>query len=236
LPESPRWLFTHQKPEKALKTLRRIAKSNKKVLPESYENLLLEDIDKTNNNNNNLSSEAQLTNQSQGPLGFFEAFKLILQSKVLLVRTLAIIFNWLTNNLVYYGLTLGTGELKWGSPYLNFALSTTVEFIAILCSQYCFNKFGRKIPYLICMSLAGLILVAVIFIPSGYPELVTVIALIGKFSISLTFNGIYIITAETYPTFIRNTAVSVAQFIARFGAVIAPYINLLVNFHFQVFN
>jgi MFS transporter, OCT family, solute carrier family 22 (organic cation transporter), member 4/5 len=175
-----------------------------------------------------MSSEAQLTNVSN-QLGFFQAFKVILTTRVLLIRTLAVIFNWLTNNLVYYGLTLGTGDLKWGSPYLNFALSTTVELIAIICSHYCFNKFGRKIPYLVCMLLAGLSLVVVIFVPNNHPELITVIALIGKFSISLTYNGIYIITTETYPTFIRNTAVSVSQFITRFGAVAAPYINLLVN-------
>ena len=55
-------------------------------------------------------------------------------------------------------------------------------------------------------------------------------ALIGKFAISFTYNGIYIITSELYPTVIRNTSVSIAQAFARLGAVIAPSINLLVSF------
>jgi OCT family organic cation transporter-like MFS transporter 4/5 len=55
-------------------------------------------------------------------------------------------------------------------------------------------------------------------------------ALIGKFAISFTYNGIYIITSELYPTVIRNTSVSISQAVARFGAVIAPSINLLVGF------
>lgn len=125
-------------------------------------------------------------------------------------------------------MTLSTGELKWGSPYLNFALSATVEMTAIIWSQFCFNKYGRKIPYVIFMFIAGLSLIIVIFVPKNYPQLTTIIALIGKFSISFTFNGIYIITAETYPTYIRNTAVSISQSLTRFGAVIVPYINLLV--------
>jgi hypothetical protein len=39
---------------------------------------------------------------------------------------------------------------------------------------------------------------------------------------------IHIITAETYPTYIRNTAVSASQSLTRIGAVIVPYINILV--------
>ena len=55
-------------------------------------------------------------------------------------------------------------------------------------------------------------------------------ALIGKFAISFTYNGIYIITSELYPTVIRNTSFSIAQTFARFGSVIAPSINLLVGY------
>jgi MFS transporter, OCT family, solute carrier family 22 (organic cation transporter), member 4/5 len=60
------------------------------------------------------------------------------------------------------------------------------------------------------------------------PSLITVLALIGKFSISLTYNGVYIITAELYPTIVRNSTVSICSAFARLGAVIAPNIQLLV--------
>ena len=72
----------------------------------------------------------------------------------------------LANTLVYYGLSLGTGDLA-GNPYLNFTLSATVELAAILCSQYTFNKYGRKIPYVLNMALAGVSLLLVIFIPKS---------------------------------------------------------------------
>jgi hypothetical protein len=60
------------------------------------------------------------------------------------------------------------------------------------------------------------------------PNAITIMALIGKFTISFTYNGIYIITSELYPTVVRNTAVSISQAFARLGGVIAPSINLLV--------
>jgi hypothetical protein len=61
------------------------------------------------------------------------------------------------------------------------------------------------------------------------PYVVTVLALISKFSISFTFNGMYIITAELYPTVVRSSAVSVCQTLARFGSIISPNIQLLVK-------
>lgn len=61
------------------------------------------------------------------------------------------------------------------------------------------------------------------------PYLVTILALTAKFAISFTYNGIYIITAEMYPTVIRNSAVSFCQTFARLGAVLAPNFQLLVS-------
>lgn len=58
---------------------------------------------------------------------------------------------------------------------------------------------------------------------------IVVLALIGKFSISFTFNGVYIVTAELYPTTIRNSAISFCSAISRIGGVIAPYILILVS-------
>jgi hypothetical protein len=60
--------------------------------------------------------------------------------------------------------------------------------------------------------------------------IVTVLALVAKFAISFTFNAIYMITAELYPTVIRNLAVSICQGFGRFGAVISPEIQLLGSF------
>ena len=68
------------------------------------------------------------------------------------------------------------------------------------------------------------------------PYLVTILALTAKFAISFTYNGIYIITAEMYPTVIRNSAVSFCQTFARLGAVLAPNFQLLVSLTFSLYN
>lgn len=76
------------------------------------------------------------------------------------------LLNWLTNTLVYYGISFNTGELA-GDPYLNFTLSVTLELVAILVSHYVLEKIGRKIPYSVNMALSGLVLLMVLFVPTG---------------------------------------------------------------------
>lgn len=59
------------------------------------------------------------------------------------------------------------------------------------------------------------------------PKLITGMALAGKFFISFTFNAVYIVTAEAYPTEIRNTALSFCSAQSRIGGTIAPYVQLM---------
>jgi MFS transporter, OCT family, solute carrier family 22 (organic cation transporter), member 4/5 len=64
----------------------------------------------------------------------------------------------------------------------------------------------------------------------GETAYIRILALSGKFFISLACACAYIITAESYPTVIRGTALSVCNVFDRFGALLAPYIQLLVSY------
>lgn len=117
-----------------------------------------------------------------------------------------------------------------GNPYVNFGLSALVEFFGVSASHFALERYGRKVPYAINMCLTGVSLIFVIFIPSEFESMVTVCALIGKFSISFTYNTIYIITAESHPTVIRNSVISICESFSGLGAIIAPNVQLLVKF------
>ena len=54
-------------------------------------------------------------------------------------------------------------------------------------------------------------------------------AMIGKLCITFCFFRMYTITAETYPTNIRNSMTSLCLGIGRLGSATSPYIQLLVN-------
>jgi OCT family organic cation transporter-like MFS transporter 4/5 len=209
----------------AYKIFKKIAVSNKKDL----NNLTQLELIKENNNPMKLlnNTHEKYDEQNQvAPISFKATFKLFFKSRKLLIRSAVILLNWLTNTLVYYGISFNTGDLV-GDPYRNFFLSIFVEFVAILTCQLTLERYGRKIPYSINMAIAGTTLLCVQFVPTNLPHLVTVLALCAKFSISFTYNSIYIITAELHPTVIRNTSLSICQTFSRFGGVIAPNIQLL---------
>jgi len=172
------------------------------------------------------SNASSIENVKQSTFSIMETVKIFFKSRKLIIRTTVTLLNWLTNTLVYYGISFNTSDLA-GDPFLNFTLSVVVEFIAILTCQLTLERFGRKMPYSINMALTGVSLMLIQFIPSDMSYMVTVLALIGKFAISFTYNGVYIITSEIHPTVIRNSAVSICQTFARMGAVIAPNIQLL---------
>jgi MFS family permease len=52
-------------------------------------------------------------------------------------------------------------------------------------------------------------------------------AMFAKFFISITFNGVYVVTSECYPTVIRGSALAICNLFARIANVISPSIMLL---------
>ncbi|RMZ93346.1 organic cation transporter, partial [Brachionus plicatilis] len=232
VPESPRWLMTSKKFDKAYQVFKRIAKSNKRkfdglVELEDLKQKSQEQFKKDQGEHIQLTERLSPSDQAvANHLSVLGTIKIFFKSKKLLVRSISILINWLTNTLVYYGISFNTSELV-GDPYLNFGLSIFVELAAILVTHVTLERFGRKIPYAINMALTGISLLSVIFIPPKLGWMVTACALIGKFSISFTYNTIYIITGESHPTVIRNSVISVCQSFARLGAIIAPNIQYL---------
>ena len=66
------------------------------------------------------------------------------------------------------------------------------------------------------------------FLSIDSTTVIIVCVLVGKFAVSFTFNAIYVITSESYPTVIRNTAVSICACFSRIGGTLSPYVQLLV--------
>ncbi|XP_048514305.1 organic cation transporter protein-like isoform X2 [Athalia rosae] len=118
-------------------------------------------------------------------------------------RSLLLFVNWYVNNMTYYGLSWNTSNLAdwWGRK-------------PILCG---------------CMLLAGISLLLSTLVPDDMQWLVILLTMLGKLSITASYETMYIISAEQYPTVIRNVGVGACSTCARIGGATAPYILYTAN-------
>lgn len=115
LPESVRWLLTHNKNDAAIKIVRKVAKTNKKEISQ----ITLESFKK-------ITATKEQINKSE----IAETFKKLFTNKVMLMRTILLCYIWAVNSFVYYGLSMSSTNLS-GNKYLNFILVSLVEIPGI---------------------------------------------------------------------------------------------------------
>ncbi|XP_069816584.1 solute carrier family 22 member 13 [Dendropsophus ebraccatus] len=207
LPESPRWLLTKGKSEKAKNLLQKAASINRRNIPEE---ILI-----------------QLQEEKQTKSGtMVDLFRLPNLRKVTLVMS----FVWFVNSLVYYGLSLNIGTFGL-DIYLTQLIFGAVEIPARLGSMFIVQIIGRRLSQTLCLLLGGTVCLIITAIPKTLPVVITVLAVIGKFAIAASFSICYIYAAELFPTVIRQNGVGICSMTARVAGIIAPLITLLNKYH-----
>ncbi|KAM4029098.1 solute carrier family 22 member 13-like isoform 2-T2 [Anomaloglossus baeobatrachus] len=180
LPESPRWLLTKGKNEKAKTLLQKAATFNRQTIPEE------------------LLSQLQEEKQTKSG-SMVDLFRVPSLRKVTLVMS----FVWFVNSLVYYGLSLNVGSFGL-DIYLTQLIFGAVEIPARLGSMFIVQILGRKLSQSLCLLLGGTVCLIITAIPRTLPVVITVLAVIGKFAIAASFSICYIYAAELFPTIIRS--------------------------------
>ncbi|ODM92283.1 Organic cation transporter protein [Orchesella cincta] len=203
--ESIRWLWGQGRTKEALKIAEKAALTNGVRFDDKVE----------------LRAAAQQpTSDSNVSFGVSDLFK----TRNLRSRTLNVAFNWFSNSLVYYGLSLNTGNL-FGNPFVMLFLIGLAELPGYLIVIFFVDITGRRCLCSFLMFVGGFACIIVAFIPKGIA--VTVLVLIGKMAIAGSFAIIYNYTAELFPTVVRNSAVGLGATAARFSGLLTPLLTLL---------
>ncbi|NXA23981.1 S22A3 protein, partial [Ibidorhyncha struthersii] len=200
VPESPRWLLTRKKGEKALKIMHSIAKHNGKYLSPHF-------------------SEITISNEEVSNPSFLDLVKTPRMRR----NTLILMYAWFTSALIYQGLVMRLG-IVGGNLYLHFFISGAVELPAAFLILVTIDRIGRRLPFGISNIVAGIACLITAFLPEDIPWLKTTVATLGRLGITMAFEIVYLVNTELYPTTLRNFGVSLCSSLCDLGGIIAPFL------------
>ncbi|XP_033867795.2 solute carrier family 22 member 15-like [Acipenser ruthenus] len=211
IPESPRWLYSQGRLSEAEDVLYLIAKRNHKQKC-------------------TVSLKPPLDRRDRQTVGALDLFC----HRILLKRTLVMMYSWFVCSLVYYGLTLNVGNMG-GNLYVNLALSGIAELPSYpICIYLIGRKWsGRRRTLSGFLFLGGIACLIIMFLPEKQEAGVFAyvnsrsLSLLGKMTISAAFNIVYIYSSELYPTVVRNIGMGMCSVAARIGGIIAAFIPSL---------
>ncbi|NXF92159.1 S22A3 protein, partial [Eubucco bourcierii] len=200
VPESPRWLLTRKKGEKALKIMHNIAKHNGKCLSPHYSQITI--------------SNKEVSNPS---------FLDLVRTPQMRRNTFILMYAWFASALIYQGLVMRLG-IVGGNLYLDFFISGAVELPAALLILVTIDRIGRGLPFAISNIVAGIACFVTAFLPEDVPWLKMTVATLGRLGITMAFEIVYLVNTELYPTTLRNFGVSLCSSLCDLGGIIAPFL------------
>lgn len=207
LPESPRYYLVTGKPEKAKTIFERIAKCNKRKMPEG------ELIVKQETHRGNI---------------------FLMCSKKLFKRSFLSIFIWFAMAFCYYGVIILTPKYfqvsgNQANLYLETFITSAAEIPGIIVGALLINVIGRKNTIALMFSICGVFLLCLML--KANVVILTIFAVISRAAIMGAFSVLYIYTPESVPTIIRSAVLGTCASVSRLGGAITPFIsNMLITF------
>lgn len=226
IPESPRILAANQRYDAAAKVLNKIAKFNGKDIKK----FTGDEIESELNQEKKLQENTMVTVANKNA----SAWYYLTHPWKNMVRFLLMAYVWIAISMVYFGVSLGITSISSNlNPYVMFFLSSAAEIVGYTAGIVGV-KFPRNPVLRICLFIAAVCCIVVAFIPVTSSDYITwnavlimICVFLGKAMSSTAFNLIYVYTNQLYPTYVRNTLVSIIASAGRFGSIISPQINLL---------
>ena len=199
LPESPRWLATHGRGDRALDLLRRMG------IPGPREQLATDAASDTHSDPIGVVFRLYRGRVIAGMVCFVAFFGVALG-----------LGTWLPSMMADRGMTI--------TKSLTYTFGMTLAFpCASLCMMYALERFGRKPTSIVSFVLAGGFAVA--FVNAASDTMLLVVGFCMIFFIQLAGNSMQIFASEVFPTNARASGFGIAQAAGRLGtAFIIPAI------------
>lgn len=214
VPESFRWLVSHDRLPEAESVINRIARINGRPAPDLGS---LVDI-----------TRAEVKANKRQIYSIRDLFS----SWFLFRTTVLLAIGWFCSSYVYYAISFGVENLS-GDIYFNFFIIQVIDIPAMLLTYYLVNMIGRRplaVFFYVLGGLAGMAVAAIEISDIADKEtLRTIFALITKVCVVIGWTGLQLLTSESYPTVVRNIGYGLQSAVARTGSMLAPKIVYLNN-------
>uniref|UniRef100_A0A8C3Y163 Solute carrier family 22 member 8 n=1 Tax=Catharus ustulatus TaxID=91951 RepID=A0A8C3Y163_CATUS len=187
LAESARWLVLSGRAERAVRVLQRVAAFNNRS--EEGEKITVEML------KSNMKEELAALKSSY-------TVSDLVRTPVIRHIFFCLSIVWFSISFSYYGLAMDLQNFGV-SIYLIQVIFGAVDFPAKVVVTVSLSYVGRRLSLVVALFLAGLVIVANIFVPTELQTVRTALAVIGKGCLSASFNCVFLYTTELYPTPIR---------------------------------
>ncbi|XP_066466528.1 solute carrier family 22 member 6-A-like [Tiliqua scincoides] len=208
--ESARWLAISGQQERAVRGLKVAARINGRK--KEGEKLSVEVL------TSSMQKELSSTKASYSMLD-------LVRTPVVRRISCGVSFVWFSTSFAYYGLAMDLQNFGF-NIYLTQLVFGAVDFPAKFISVMTITFVGRRFSQALSLILAGLCILANIFVPPDLSNLRMAFAVVGKGSLAASFNCAYIVTGELFPTVIRQSGMGLGGTMARVGSMIAPLVQM----------
>ncbi|XP_074991229.1 solute carrier family 22 member 6-A-like [Calonectris borealis] len=215
LAESARWLVLSGKAERAVKVLQRVARINKRK--EEGEKITVEIL---------------RSNMKEELAGLKSSYTIsdLVRTPVIRHIFFCLSIVWFSISFSYYGLAMDLQNFGV-SIYLIQVIFGAVDFPAKVVVTISLSYIGRRVSLMVALFLAGLVIIANIFVSTELQTVRTALAVIGKGCLSASFNCVFLYTTELYPTPIRQTGLGFGSTMARVGGIVAPLVKMMDEYY-----
>ncbi|XP_064638935.1 organic cation transporter protein-like [Lineus longissimus] len=227
IPESPRWLVSDGRFQKAKHIVRKIARCNGRPVPR-IEDIVFEE-EKLFEKLNDLDEKSSNYSKDERIYTVVDLFRTPNIRRI----ALASFVVWFASAFIYYGFLFISGGIG-GNVYINTVISGATGVVSAFITVPLLNYFGRRTTAVCVQVMMAIALFAAIGLVNkpDYETALVIVVSIGKFCNILVFDAIYLHSAEMFPTGTRSLGVGMGSLFARVGALISPLIgNMTIFWH-----
>ncbi|XP_046391762.1 solute carrier family 22 member 13-like [Ischnura elegans] len=209
VPESARWLVSQGKVDKAIKIMRKFEKINgKKIDPKVYEEFRESCI------------KLKKEEDEEKKYSILDIFKTPRMRRT----TIILIIIWMIISLAYDGHVRNVGNLGF-DLFVTFTVACATELPADTTLIIVLDRWGRR--WLACGTLiiSGVFSILATAAPQG--GVAAALAIMGRFSINISYNIGLQYAAEILPTVVRAQGVAFIHIMGYVANLIAPFVVYL---------